>query len=194
MLDSPDALAARLTRSTTSDDFILLIAGNGSGQALATALETARRLSLERPTLLVDLGAAQDWFADILDREDSNRIEVPGLADLLAGRASFSEVIQRDLSSSLDVIPSGGVIDRDALDMVFAALASSYPRIVFHASDWRAESASAAAEIADAVVIVAPAARLRRALEESRRALGAGGAELIGLAARRPQPTLDEAA
>ena len=74
MLDSPDALAARLKRSPTSEDLILLIAGNGSGQALAAALETARGLSLESPTLLVDLGATQDWFADILDREDSGRI------------------------------------------------------------------------------------------------------------------------
>ena len=33
---------------------------------------------------------------------------MPGLADLFAGRASFVEVIRRDLSTSLDVIPSGG--------------------------------------------------------------------------------------
>ncbi len=68
-LDSPDALAARLAVSKTSD-LIILIAGNGSGQALAVALETARRLSSASPTLLVDLGDTQDWFADILDREE----------------------------------------------------------------------------------------------------------------------------
>ena len=84
------------------------------------ALETARRLSWQSPALLVDLGATQDWFADILDREDSGRIEIPGLADLLAERASFSEVIRRDLSTSLDVIPSGGIVGRDALDVIIA--------------------------------------------------------------------------
>ena len=101
-----------------TSDLIILVAGNGSGQALAAALETARRLSSQSPTLLVDLGATQDWFADILDREDSGRIEIPGLADLLAERASFSEVIRRDLSTSLDVIPSGGIVGRGALDVI----------------------------------------------------------------------------
>ena len=161
--------------------------------ALSAALETARNLSSEGATLLVDLGASQDWFADIVDREDGDQVEIPGLADLLAGRASFGEVIRRDLSTSLDVIPSGGDVGREALDEVFAALASSYDRLVFHASDWRAAPACAAAEIADAVV-VAPAARLRRALEEARRTLGSGGTATLGLAARRPEPALEEVA
>ncbi len=78
--------------------------------------------------------------------------------------------------------------------MVFAALASTYPRLVFHASDWRAPAAGAAAEIADFVVIVAPPARLRRALEESRQKLVAGGAELIGFGARRAQSDFEQAA
>ncbi len=173
---------------------MVLIAGQGSGLALAAALETARRLSSEGATLLVDLGATQDWFADIVDREDADQIELPGLADLLAGRASFGEVIRRDLSTSLDVIPSGGDVGREALDEVFAALASSYDRLVFHASDWRAAPARAAAEIADAVVVVAPAARLRRTLEEAQETLGAGSAEILGLAGRRPQPALQEVA
>ena len=160
-LDSPDALAARLALSGARD-LVVLIAGNGTGQALAAALETARRLSSDSPTLLVDLGATQDWFADILDRQGSCRTEIAGFADLIAERASFSEVIWRDLSTKLDVIPSGGIVDRDALNLVFAALASSYSRLVLHASDWRAPAAVAAAEIADFVVIVAPPARLRR--------------------------------
>ncbi len=190
-LELPEALAVRLTRSRTNDGLVVLIADRGSGQALSAALETARRLSSEVATLLVDLGASQDWFADIVDREDSDRVEMPGLADLLAGRASFVEVIRRDLSTSLDVIPSGGDIGREALDDVFAALASSYDRLVFHASDWRAAPARAAAEIADAVVVVAPAARLRPALEEARQTLGAGGADILGLTAR-PEPAGEE--
>ena len=148
----------------------------------------------QSPALLVDLGATQDWFADILDREDSDRIEIPGLADLLAERASFSEVIRRDLSTSLDVIPSGGIVGRGALDVIIPALASTYPRLVFHASDWRAAPARAAAEIADFVVIVASPARLRQTLEESRHELAAGGAELMGFAAHRSHPAFAEAA
>ncbi len=190
-LDSPDALAARLALSGARD-LIVLIAGNGTGQALAAALETARRLSSDRPTLLVDLGATQDWFADILDRRGACRTEIAGFADLIAERASFSEVIWRDLSTKLDVIPSGGIVDRDALNLVFAALAPSYSRLVLHASDWRAPAAVAAAEIADFVVIVAPPARLRHTLEDLRRSPAAGGAEVIGFAARRARSDFEE--
>ena len=178
-LESPEALAGRLTRLRTNDGLVVLIAGHGSGYALSVALDTARRLSSEGATLLVDLDAQRGWFADIVDREDADQLEIPGLADLLAGQASFGEVIRRDLSTSLDVIPSGGDVDGEAHVEVFAALASSYDRLVFHASDWKAAPARAAAEIADAVVLVAPAARLGRALEEARQTLGAGGAEII---------------
>ena len=169
-----------------------LIAGHKSGRALVVALETARRLAADGATLLADLGATQDWFADILDREETDEVAVPGLADLVAGKAGFGEIIRRDLSSRLDVIPSGGELRGEALDDVFAALASAYACVVLHASDWRSAPARAAAEFADAVVIVAPAARLRRAVDEAREALGDAGPEIIGFATRQPKPALEE--
>ncbi len=191
--ESPEALAVRLNQLRENNGLTVLIAGHRSDQALAAALAAARRLSSEGATLLVDLGATQDWFADVLDRRDEDQVEIPGLADFLEGRASIGEVIRRDLSTSLDVIPSGGDVGCAALDDVFAALASSYDRLVFHASDWRAAPARAAAEIVDAVVVVASEASLRRALDEARETLGAGG-ELLGLAATRAQPALQEVA
>ncbi len=142
--------------------------------------------------MLADLGATQDWFADILDREESDGVAIPGLADLVAGRAGFGEVIRRDLSTSLDVVPSGGDLGGAALDDVFAALASAYARVVLHASDWRSGPARAAAGVADAVVVVAPAARLRHAVAEAQEALGDAGPEIIGFATRQPQPALEE--
>jgi len=191
---SAQALAERLTRSRTPEGrLVALIAGNGSGRALPLALETARLLSAKGPTLLVDLGATQGWFGDILEREETDSVEVSGLADLLEGRASFGEIIRRDLSSRLDVIPAGGDATGGGLEDVFAALMSAYDCVVFHASDWRSARARAAADSADAVVLVAPTALLRRVVEEAREALG-DGVRILPFAVMRPQSTLEEVA
>ncbi len=195
-IDSADALADRLTRARTPGcGQLVLITGHRCGQSLAIALETARRLSTLSPTLLVDLGVAQDWFADILDREEAAEVEVPGLGDLLAGRAGFGDVIHRDLSSSVDVIPSGrDPGGAETLEDVFDALASAYDCVVIHASDWRPAAARTAAKFADAIVVAAPAARLERALEAAKRALGGVCREFLAFAARPAQSALDEAA
>ena len=186
------ALAERLMRSRTADERLAaLIVGNGSGRALTLALETARRLAAKGPTLLVDLGATQDWFTDILEREETDAVQVPGLADLLKGRASFGEVIRRDLSSGLDVIPSGGDANSERLEDVFAALTSSYGCVVFHASDWRSAPARLAAGFTDAIVLVAPAAVAPRIVEEAREALG--GVMILPFAVARPRSALEEA-
>jgi polysaccharide biosynthesis transport protein len=191
-LDSPAALANRLARSRPEGQIVALIAGSGSAAALPVALETARCLAARRATLLVDLGATQDWFCDILDREDTDAVEVPGLTDLIAARAGFGEVIRRDLSSCLDVIPSGGEVSGGALEEVFAALTSAYGRVILHASDWRSAPARTAAEFADFAVIIAPALRLKRALDDARASLGDACPEFIGYAARQAKPALEE--
>ena len=187
-------LADRLTRLRASDGaLVVLIAGDGSARALPIALETARRLSTRESTLLVDLGAAQDWFADILDREDAAAVEISGLADLLAGRAAFGEVIRRDLSSGLDVVSTGGEVSGDNLDDVLAAFVSAYACVILHASDWRAAPARSAATLAGAIVVVAPAQRTRRAVEQARAALGEARGEIFGLPEAPAEPAMEEA-
>ncbi len=188
-----DALAQRLMRSRTPEGRLAaLIVGNGSGRALTLALETARRLSAKGATLLVDLGAAQDWFTDILEREETDAVQVPGLADLLKGNASFGEVIRRDLSSGLDVIPSGGDANVERLEDVLAALTSAYGCVVFHASDWRSAPARLAAGFTDAIVLVAPEAVAPRIVKEAREALGGG--IILPFALTRPRSALEEIA
>ncbi len=191
-LQSAEALADRLMRPRRGHRLIALVAGDKPGRALAIALETARRLADEGATLLVDLGATEAWFADILNREEADEVGIPGLADLISGRAGFGEVIRRDISSSLDVIASGGDVPGEALDDLFAALAAAYERLILHASDWRSAPARVAAGIADAVVVVAPAARLRRAIAETKEALADDGVEFLGFATRQPKPALEE--
>ncbi len=194
--DPFDALADRLARARAPGcGQIVLITGQRCGQTLAIALGTARRLSARAPTLLLDLGVTQDWFADILDRDEAGEIEVAGLADLLAGRVGFGEIIRRDLSSSVDVIASGGEPGGgEALEDAFDALASAYDCVVIHASDWRNEAARTAGKYADAIVVAAPEARLERALEAAKKAFGDVASEFIPFPARPSQSALEEAA
>ena len=196
LFDTPDALARRLAKLDSADGArFVVIAGHECGQALAIALETARKLSSLRATALVDLGATEDWLADVLDREESDGAEVVGLADLLAGRATFGEVIRRDLSSSLDIIPPGGDLSEvEGLDDIFAALASAYGLIVAHVSDWRTATARIAAARADAVVIVSTPAKLKAAVHSARTAGGESYPEILAFSVNPAQPAFQEAA
>jgi succinoglycan biosynthesis transport protein ExoP len=190
---SAEALANRLTQLRIPNGRLAaLIAGNGSGRALALALQTARRLSATGSTLFVDLGATQDWLADILQREERDAVEVPGLADLIGGRASFGEVIRRDLTSGLHVIPSGGDATGEKLEDIFTALTTAYGCVVFHASDWRSPPARLAAGFADEVVLVAPTVLLRRIVEEARQTLV--GARILPFPVARPPSALENVA
>ena len=162
---------------------------------MAIALETARKLSSLSATALVDLGATEGWLADVLDREGIDGADVVGLADLLAGRATFGEVIRRDLSSSLDIIPAGGDLSGvEGLDDIFAALASAYGLIVAHASDWRAATARMAAARADAVVIVSTPAKLKAAVHSARTAGGESYPEILAFSVKAAEPAFQEAA
>jgi succinoglycan biosynthesis transport protein ExoP len=196
LFETPAALAQRLAKLDSADGApFVLIAGHECGQALAIALETARKLSSLNATALVDLGDAQEWLADVLDREESAGAEVVGLADLLAGRATFGEVIRRDLSSSLDILPAGGDLSGvEGLDDIFAALASAYGLIVAYASDWRAAAARMAAARADAVVIVSTAAKLKAAVHSARTAGGESYPEILAFSVKRAEPAFQEAA
>ena len=118
-----------------------------------------------------------------------------GLADLLAGRATFGAVIQRDLFSNLDIISTGGDLTGvEGLDDIFAALQSAYGRVVAHASDWRAAAAHAAAARADAIVIVSPPARLEGAVHSAQAMAGESHPEILAFRARTPQAVYEDAA
>ena len=194
--ETPDALAQRLAKLSPLEGApFVLIAGHECGQSLAIALETARKLASRGATALVDLGATQDWLADVVDREEIADAKVVGLADLLAGRATFGAVIRRDLSSNLDIISAGGDLTGvEGLDEIFAALASAYGRVVAHASDWRAAAAQAAAARADAIVIVSPPARLEGAVHSAQTTAAEAYPEILAFRARTPQPVFAAAA
>ena len=183
-LDSAAGLVAALRRLRPNGGLVVLVAGDRTGQALAIALETARKLAADRAAVFVDLGETQDWLADILYREEPDAPAMPGLAELIAGRAGFAEVIRRDLSSRLDVVLPGAGGAGANIDDALTAFAAAYAAVVLHASDWRGDWARAAAAFADAVVVVAPAARAGAALEAAEAALGDACPTVLAYAVR----------
>jgi uncharacterized protein involved in exopolysaccharide biosynthesis len=180
---SAEALADRLAEITRHGGALTtLFAGEATSRTLGLALTAARRLSKRGRAALVDLGVSQDWLADVLDRRAESGGRLDGLAELLDGRASFEQVLHRDLSSSLDIIPAGaGEIDVEALGEALAALATSYDFVVLHASDWRSAEVGAALDTIAAFVMVAPARRLEGALSRLREKLAPTSLTTVGL-------------
>ncbi|MBV8471787.1 MAG: lipopolysaccharide biosynthesis protein [Hyphomicrobiales bacterium] len=181
---SPEAVVDRLAGAAPSEGVrTTLFAGERTGRTLALALSAARALSKRGRTALVDLGVSQDWLADVVDHEGEGEARFTGLAELLDGRAALEDVIHRDLSAPLDIVPAGaGTIELDGLGEALAALASSYQFVVLHASDWRAPEVAAALEAVSSFVIVAPSARLDRALNRLRAELAETSIATMALA------------
>ena len=180
----PKALAERLIETAPSDGVLTsLFAGARTGRTLGLALSAGRALSKRGRTALVDLGVSQDWLSDVVDREGEGEGRLAGLAELLDGRATFEEVIHRDLSSALDIVPAGtGAMELDGLGEALTALTSSYQYVVLHASDWRAPEAAAALEAVAVFVMVAPARALPYALGRLRAAIAETSIVTVGLA------------
>ena len=77
-------------------------------QSVTTALPLGRALVRRGTTVLVDLTGRNP------DAEQAiGRFRAPGLGDMLAGSASFADIIHRDRQSRLHVIPYGGVPGQD---------------------------------------------------------------------------------
>ena len=89
----------------------------------AFASQFARSLALEGRTILVVFGAAS--------------CQQPGLAELIAGTASFSQAIHRECGSRLHVLPPGHgrAPLGNALHLVIDALSETYDFVVLAAAD-----------------------------------------------------------
>jgi uncharacterized protein involved in exopolysaccharide biosynthesis len=156
-----DAALGRIVEETDQPPFVLLVTGEGSRGALPAALMTARRLAARSSAVLIDLGVTQPWLADVVERDAEPTEGLPGLADLIAGRADFDHVLHRDLSSRLDIaLPGADPIDSDDLETILAALAENYDFVVVHVSDWREEAGRAALARADGAILCGVANKL----------------------------------
>ena len=168
-----EAFVDTLAGLATPGAFVpIMVAGEGTHEALAVALTAARRLTKSGRTVLLDLGESQAWLADTFDRLLDDGDGRLGLSDWLQGRATFVQAKHRDISSALDIVPAGvGEINAAALASVLDALAESYAFVVIHVSDWRAPAAAASMASVAAVMLCAADGRLPAAQERLRRAL-----------------------
>jgi polysaccharide biosynthesis transport protein len=191
-----DKLATHLRAAAPLEGALLAtIAGDGANGSLSTCLTVARQLSRHGRAILIDLGETQDWFADAFYREMEDYRGPIGMAELLSAKASFAEVMHRDLSSDLDVIPAGvGALSTDTLGEAFVALAASYEFVLVHASDWRSEVSLAAMAHMRQTIIVAPASRMADALAEAREAKGGAPEDVLGFVPASDRARVDRAA
>jgi uncharacterized protein involved in exopolysaccharide biosynthesis len=182
----------RLADTGDGESLPLIVAGEGGAGALPAALVAARRLAKRGPAALVDLGPSPSWLADMFDRERDNGPVRTGLSDVARDAAALAGAAHRDLSTSLDIVPSGqGALTPEDLPAILAALAQAYAFVVVHAADWRDPLATTAAEDMAAMLLVAPSpevgaieARARAAFKDEGLAIKA-----IGAGARpAPQP------
>lgn len=179
-----ESFVDRLAETGEGDSLPLIVAGEGGAGALPAALVAARRLARRGPTALVDLGASPSWLADMFDRERDNGPVRAGLSDVARDPGGLAGATHRDLSSALDIIPSGeGALAPEDLPAILAALAQAYVFVVVHAADWRDPLATMAAEDMAAMLLVAPSpevgaveARARAAFKDEGLAIKAIGA------------------
>ena len=153
----------------------LHIVGTSIGE---DAMSTGRLIALGRMlaekgrSLIVDLGTMPVKLAALSGSENgaANVETLTGLSELLAGDASFAEVIHRDRESRLHFIPTG---TRDAdfrdFDLILDALSETYDFIVLLTPAFpQSEIAKVMAPYADFVVLTAavePDRELLRQLE-----------------------------
>lgn len=116
-------ILGRLAEDNRGDHAVrVLVAGSSSGTSgMATALPFARALARDRRVILVELEA---------ERVAANSL--PGFSELIAGRASFADVIHRDRGSRLHRITAGqrSLDPCEDLDLALEALSQTYDFVV----------------------------------------------------------------
>ena len=164
----------------------LHVVGAGVG-ADATAsdklIALARTLAEKGRSIIVDLNATPAKLAP-LGAAENGRVTVTmldGLSELLAGEASFAEVIHRDHATRLHFIPTGRKeADFRDFDLILDALTETYDFIVLLAPTVpQSEIAKVMAPYADFVVLSAAAAADRGTLEALEGELTAAGAREV---------------
>jgi uncharacterized protein involved in exopolysaccharide biosynthesis len=153
-------------RRHSEDGTQIAVLGVAPGLNTAGAAVTfARALAADARVVLVGLGAGNAMIKAM-----SNDPAAPGLSDLMAGRASFGDIITKDKSSALNLIASGhapagraDLMAAPGLAQIFDALASAYAHVVVDAGaidpDDAADAAHTAPDLA-ALADIAPHALL----------------------------------
>ena len=159
-----DALAQRIVAAHVPGRGMHIV-GTGIGDdpdAADKLLALARGLSERGRALIVDLGTEPARLAALacVGRGERPREARPGLSELLAGDASFAEVIHRDRASRLHFVPTGALeADFRDFDLILDALSQTYDFILLLTPSYpRSEIARVMAPYADVVVLAATGA------------------------------------
>ena len=161
----PDILQAlrelRSSRSAAVATRVLLSAPSAASETAAAGVALARQLSREARTIMVDFDRQAPALTDLPVAAATSTPEggdVPGLSELLAGEATFAEIIHRDSLSRLHVVPVG---KRDLAEnghaefaLVLDALAETYDFVVMHAPSPDHSVTRTLSESADATVLL----------------------------------------
>jgi len=163
-------LVERIAAAGDAHGVTALLADAGVGSSPLYALVTARALSREGRAILVQAcpdGRLDDAFADGAD------LDQPGLAQLLAGEASYAETIYRDGETRLHLLGRGGALDADAEDLgvVIEVLRATYDFVLIAAGS-DALGLDLARQ-ADVVVVLGVASARRDYLQDDFAAAGA---------------------
>ncbi len=146
--------------------------GEGAGGIAFSAARQAAREKLR--CIVIDIGRRP---SDVLGHER------PGLCDLLTGSAAFGEVIQRDETARVHIIPYGSTDEEppmQRMQLVVAALTHSYDKVILVANkldDWPNEHLRP--DIAAIVCLPETTERLRTEVYEAAIARGAKSAVIV---------------
>ncbi|WP_024515430.1 GumC family protein [Bradyrhizobium sp. Tv2a-2] len=165
-LSEIDQLAEKLHRADAAARKITVLGTAGGNAITLTALTLARRLALRARVAVVDLEASSPAIQAV-----SVDPVAPGIAELVQGEASFSQVITRDRLSRVQLVSAGrpgfdrGLLQSPRLSLAIDALLRVYDHVLLNAglaSDLPAELLTA-----EARAVVVPDA----AMEEDARHL-----------------------
>jgi succinoglycan biosynthesis transport protein ExoP len=163
--DRVEELARGLSQAGEGGRRVTVVSAVPDVHTTPTAIALARRLAEEKRVVLVELAGGESNLSAIADAS------APGLTQLVAGYASFGEIITRDRSSRVHLVLAGApVLDSEPilasarLTIAIEALARSYDHVVL--------DAGAAGETAlDRLATLAPRAVLLPAQDAAKTAL-----------------------
>jgi Mrp family chromosome partitioning ATPase len=155
-IDAVEGLALALSGAGESGRRIAMVGARRNMGTTLAAISLARALGRQGRTIMVDLALESPNLSVIAS--DAN---VPGISELVAGAASFGQVITRDRYSNVHLITlgkvraDGAILSSPRLAITLEALNRSYDYVVVDAGALPEIAADKIAKLAPRAVLVA---------------------------------------
>jgi Mrp family chromosome partitioning ATPase len=186
-IDAIEELAQELAVAGESGRRIAVLGDRRNGDGTLSGITLARTLGRRSRVVLVDLALRTPSLSVIAADQGA-----PGIAELVAGDASFGDIITRDRFSRVHVVTAGRSVDEpDAilssrrLAITIEALARSYDHVVLDAGALPDVQPARFAQLASRAVLVVDVPD-RSATEKARKALTAAGFASVSVLACTP--------